>query len=193
VANAHSADLLPRGRIAVAASHDPQGTGDRLIIFDLAHSEEPVWQEELPWGHGAVWDDERGCVWALEASALKVFRLADWNTNSPRLELEGNFDLPETTGHDLAPVPGTSLLTITTTHHCWQFDRDEWALSPFVPLADVADVKCISVHPETGRIAYVRGDGEHWWNERVEFLGPAGEYCVAGEHFYKVRWSVAPL
>lgn len=50
-ANAHSADLLPGGRVAVAASHHAGGNGDRLILFDLAKSDQELLSEELPWGH----------------------------------------------------------------------------------------------------------------------------------------------
>ncbi len=45
--NAHSADLLPRGRIAVVASHLDNKPGDRLIVFDLAKSDAEIYHTDI--------------------------------------------------------------------------------------------------------------------------------------------------
>src|SRR5262249_49352827 len=52
--NAHSADLLPNGRIAVAASHDArENKGDALVLFDVKQADRELWRTELPVAHGA--------------------------------------------------------------------------------------------------------------------------------------------
>ena len=57
VVNAHSAEMLPGGRIAVAAaSHRDNQPGDRLIIFDSNEPGKELCDYPLFWGHGAVWD-----------------------------------------------------------------------------------------------------------------------------------------
>jgi hypothetical protein len=52
-------------------------------------------------------------------------------------------------------------------------------------------VKCISLEPRTGRIAYVRADeGEGvWWTFRLRFLNPEAEIQSPGQRIYKVRWG----
>jgi hypothetical protein len=188
-ANAHSADLLPGNRVAVAASHDRQGRGDRLILFDRTRPGEELGSEELPWGHGVVWDEQRQVLWALADEEIRVYRLSRWDTAEPKLERTAVIPLPEGGGHDLYPVPGTSLMTVTTKQHCWLFDRDARTLVPHPALSQHVGVKSISVHPVTGQVAYVQAEGEHWWAERLHFLNPEGTIHHPGQHYYKARWG----
>jgi hypothetical protein len=187
-ANAHSADLLPGNRIAVAASRDPRGRGDRLVIFDLARSDQPLWSEELPSGHGAVWDAQRQILWALADEDIRAYKLRDWETPEPKLERVLAISLPEGGGHDLYPVSGTAHLTVTTTNHCWLFDRDTRTFVLHPMLAEFRHVKSISIHPVTRQLVYVQAEGENWWAERLRFLNPESSLYTRGEHHYKARW-----
>ena len=189
-ANAHSADLLPGGRIAVAASHDNAGKGDRLILFDAARSDRELWSDELPWGHGVVWDEGRRVVWALADKDIRAYELRDWESAAPKLQRVATIALPEGGGHDLSPLAGTPMLAISTNNRCWLFDRDARTFRAHPDLGDKPRVKGISHHPATGQLAYVQAEGKDWWAERIHFLHPAGTLHVPGEHFYKVRWNV---
>src|SRR5688572_13974256 len=55
VTNAHSIEMLPGGRIAVAASVAKDGTGDRVVVFDASTGKELA-TDALRSGHGVVWD-----------------------------------------------------------------------------------------------------------------------------------------
>jgi hypothetical protein len=187
-ANAHSADLLPGGRIAVAASHDRAGKGDRLILFDLATSDRELSSVDLPWGHGVVWDDQRRLLWALADEDIRVYELRDWDSTLPKLQRVALIPLPERGGHDLSVVSST-LLAISTGNRCWLFDREARTFRPHPELGDKASVKSINHHPQSGQIAYVQAEGKNWWGERIHFLRPPGMVHVAGEHFYKARWN----
>jgi hypothetical protein len=189
-ANAHSADLLPNNRVAVAASFNREGRGDRLIIFDLNQPDQALWHEELPGGHGVVWDEERQLLWALSIQDIRVYQLDDWDTSAPKLINALTIDLPERGGHDLYPVPGTSLLMVTTGKHCWLFDRDKKTFTLHPELSEQAHVKSISQHPITKQVVYVQAEGDHWWAERLHFLNPEQTLHIPGEHFYKARWNI---
>jgi hypothetical protein len=190
-ANAHSADLLPANRVAVAASHDRAGKGDRLLLFDLTRPAQELGSEELPWGHGAVWDPQRQRLWALSNEDIRAYRLRQWDTATPRLERVAILPLPEGGGHDLYPLAGTPHLTVTTRQHCWLFDRDTHTFAPHPSLAEHAGVKSISVHPDTRRVVHVQAEGEHWWAERLHFLNPVETIHHAGQHYYKARWNAS--
>jgi Family of unknown function (DUF6528) len=190
--NAHSADMIPSNRIAVAASHSSDGNGDRLIVFDLNSPGRELCSVELSWGHGVVWDEERQILWALSGEDIRAYKLKDWETPNPHLERAATFELPEGDGHDLYPVPGTAWLSVSTGHHCWLFDRDRHNFIPHPELADHARVKSIAVNPLTGRMAWVEAEGDNWWAERVHFLNPGNTLYMPGEHFYKARWNTCP-
>jgi hypothetical protein len=187
-ANAHSADLLPGGRVAVAASHDRAGKGDRLILFDLATSDRELSSVDLPWGHGVVWDEQRRLLWALADEDIRVYEPRDWESTLPKLQRVALIPLPERGGHDLSVVSST-LLAMSTGNRCWLFDREARTFRPHPELGDKASVKSISHHPQSGQIAYVQAEGKNWWAERIHFLSPPGMVHVAGEHFYKARWN----
>ncbi len=191
VANAHSATVLPDKRVAVAASHLEE-RGDRLYIFDLARSGRSVYDTELPTGHGAVWDEQRKTLWALSGNDVRAYRLRDWATAAPALELVSRYALPEGGGHDLYPVSGTPMLTVTTNTRCWLFDRDRHVFAPHPELGGLAGVKSIAVNPETGQTAFVQADRPNWWSETLRFLGPERVVRVPGERFYKARWVREP-
>jgi hypothetical protein len=190
-ANAHSADLLPGGRIAVAASHHPGGRGDRLIVFDQAKSDQELLSEELPWGHGVVWDDRRRVLWALADEDIRVFELQDWESTAPKLRRVAVIPLPEGGGHDFSEVSGTPYIAMSTGNRAWLFDRGSRRFTPHPELGDRAKVKSISHHPTRPTIAYVQAEGANWWAERIHFLNPRGTLHVPGEHFYKARWNSA--
>lgn len=188
--NAHSADLLPKGRVAVAASRDPKGNqGDALILFDLEQPGRELWRGELPSGHGVVWDEQRQILWALADHDIRSFTLADWDTAAPKLTRSGLFKLPEGGGHELASVPGTPLLAVSTATKCWVFHRDTKAIAPHPTMAAMSSIKCISQHPSS-QIAFVQADRPNWWSERIQFINPAGSLSLPGEQFYKVRWVI---
>jgi hypothetical protein len=190
-ANAHSADVLPNGRVAVAVSHSSDGTGDRLILYDLARPDAELFSMELPWGHGVVWDAEREKLYALAHEDIRVYSLEDWESSKPRLEQLGIVALPENGAHDLHPVPGTPMLSVTTKTHCWFFDRDTHRISPHPLLGDLPHVKSICHHPQTGQVVYIQAtEPDCWWSEEVRFFNPQRTIRVPGARFYKARWDV---
>ncbi len=191
VANAHSATLLPGKRVAVAASH-LEDRGDRLFVFDLGRPGQSVFETPLPFGHGAVWDERRKTLWALSGNDLRAYRLRDWETAAPALELAGRYPLPEGGGHDLYPVSGTPTMTVTTNTRCWLFDRERHVFAPHPELGNLAGVKSIAANPETGQTAFVQADRPEWWSETVRFLRPERVWRVPGERFYKARWLREP-
>jgi hypothetical protein len=190
VVNAHSAELLPGGRVAVAASHRPDADGDRLVLFDLQKPEEPLFHTELYSGHGVVWDDERRLLWALGGDHLRTYRLRNGETSSPALEMEDEYDLPDSGGHDLYPVPDASLLFVTTRKRVWTFDTRRRTFSPHPQLSEVVEVKGVSMNPVTRQVVYVKADEGRWWTDTLRFLGPERTIELPGERLYKARWNV---
>jgi hypothetical protein len=185
---AHSAEILPRGRIAVAASTSKNPLANRLVLFDSKRSGQPLFDTELVSGHGVVWDERREMLWALGLSTLRTYRLSRWDTSKPELVKDGEYALPDESGHDLMAVPNTNLLSVTTHRHVWIFDRESRKFSPHPQLRDEENVKCVSVHPGTGEVAWTQADKGFWWTATLRFLNPVRSIHRKGERLYKVRW-----
>jgi hypothetical protein len=188
VENAHSAEMLPGGRILVAGSTGK--AGNRLALFDRTQPGKELASVPLQGAHGAVWDPETRTVWALGETELHTYALEGWETATPALALQRRIDLPDAGGHDLRAVPGTRHLVLTTRKNVWTLDRDCLMFEPHGRLGSREGVKCVDVHPGTGRIAFVQAETS-WWASRVRFQSPAGELHLPGERIYKARWNVA--
>ena len=182
--NAHSADLLPSNRVAVALSY--QTNGNRLAIYDLAQSDVELFSVNLHGAHGVVWDDARQVLWAMGENFLYTYELQNWDS-LPQLKLISTRSLPETGGHDMFPVPDSPEMTISTGWHCWLFNRDTGTFAPHPLLADTVGVKCITVRPFTSEIVYVQAEIQ-WWAERLRFLLPQKTIHFPGGQIYKARW-----
>jgi hypothetical protein len=186
VAMAHSADVLPGRRIAVAASLAAQG--NRLEIYDIDRPDRLRQAGELYSGHGVVWDERRSRLFALGMDAVRAYVLEDWNGAQPRLRLVDSFPLPgKADGHDLSPLAGTGEFIVSASDGVWRFDPDTRRYAPYEPLADLHNVKAVSVEPRTGRIAFQQPE-ESWWSHHVRLLAPAGSFEIRDMRVYKVRW-----
>ena len=185
--NAHSADILPGGRVAVASSVGKNG--NRLILFDLKWPEKPLYSDPLVSAHGVVWDGDRDILWALGGDELRAYRLVDWETDRPSLTQDAAFPLPGRGGHELSPVPGTPMLMITAGRRVYEFHRETRTFRVYPDLDGRESIKSISIHPLTGQVAYTMSGSEGWWTDRVRFLHPENDLVLPGERLYKARWN----
>lgn len=189
VPNAHSIELLPADRVVVASSTN--AAGNRLVLFDLARSEEPIASTPLISAHGVVWDASRESLWAIGLNELRRYRLDAWDSKSPSLKQEQTWPLPDEGGHDLQPVPGTADLVVTSHKTVSLFDRDRGEFRPHPELKDRPHVKAVATHLVSGKTYFVQAGEEHWWSESLQSLTPPTSTSIAGERLYKVRWLPA--
>ncbi|NRA40190.1 MAG: hypothetical protein HRU15_18740 [Planctomycetes bacterium] len=186
--NAHSADLLPYDRVAVAASVSDAG-GNRLIIFDIGVSDRELLSFDLPAGHGVVWDAQRHCLWALSSTDIRVYDLKDWESSQANLVLREIYATPSEGGHELFALNDSPYLALSTETQCYYFNRDSCEFSSHPQLADRAHINCLSLHNDTQQLAYTQKEDGNWWSENIYFEHPDKTLHFPGEHLYKVRWQ----
>jgi hypothetical protein len=192
VPGAHSAELLPSGRV-VATGSDSLIGGHTLELFDVNTSNRPLWKTELYSGHGVYWDQVHKVLWALGRYELRQYELAKWESKLPELKLRQSFPLPSPGGHDLSPAPDQSSLYITTDTDVVLFDLRSNSFRSDPRMKQLAFVKSVDVHPVTNRLAYVQAEGGYWWSSRIHFLEPdqakaSQTIALEGERLYKARW-----
>ncbi|WP_337176699.1 DUF6528 family protein [Paludisphaera sp.] len=188
VENAHSIELLPGDRVVVAGSTG--ANGNRLVLFDLARPDAPIWHAPLHSAHGVVWDEPRRALWAIGYDELRRYSLADWDSDRPSLKLERTHPLPDDGGHDLQAVPGSNDLAVTTHATVSLFDRETGEFRPHPALGGRKHVKALAIHPTTGETYFVQADSPEWWSRSLRSLDPPRTIPVEGERLYKARWLI---
>lgn len=106
--NAHSADMLPNDRVAVACSEG----GDVVQIFDIAKPNVVKFSTPLAYAHGVVWNPVTERLYAVGNNTFNIYKLTDWETSSPKLTLDKSIATGTwVTGlHDLTLVDENTLL-----------------------------------------------------------------------------------
>jgi len=186
ISEAHSADLLPDGRLIVAGAKETH----RLYLFHIEDGPFPGSARaelELQDAHGVVFDASRGEIWATGTDQLVRVACEDRS-----MRIVHRVTLPEAGAHDLSPHPRDGSLILTTATRAWRFDPRTDAIAPFEPLAAIPKLKSISIHPRTGLVAFQKGEAGNWWSDTAYILSPDGclQTCVLpGRRLYKVRWD----
>lgn len=181
--NAHSAAYLPNDRIAVALS--TAENGNALQLFDKDKPNEILYSDSFYSGHGAVWLPEMESLFALGYDQLREYKLKDWETDQPSLEMVNDWKIPDESGHDLFLTSDQRLL-LSTTNSVWQFDIAVSEFSEFEPLKGVEHVKSVNLNVETGELVYTKGEIS-WWTHHVYFENPHDTLLVEDINLYKVR------
>ena len=180
---AHSADLLPDNRIAVALSTHKKGNA--LEIYDIDRPEKVVFRDSLYSGHGVVWNEKRQRLYALGYKELREYELVDWNTERPSLRQVKMWEIPMNSGHDLSPVDDNRMLVSAHEGVMW-FDIDKEEFSPFAPLCDTENVKSVNYDPETQKLVYTKAE-ESWWTHNIYQENPDKVVTMDSLKVYKVR------
>ena len=186
VPNGHGVELLPKDRIVAAASTNAKG--NRLMLFEKSQPNVVLWDDPLPSAHGVVWDAARERLWAIGFKELRCYFLKDGSSRKPSLVLEHSSSLPDEDGHDLSAVPGSNDLILSTHSHVYLFGREKKEFRLHPELGDKKIVKGISIHPRTGRIAYIQANEKAWWSSEIHFLNPKGKIELSGQRLYRPRW-----
>jgi hypothetical protein len=186
VPNAHSIELLPGNRIAVAGSTAVSG-GNCVALYNIIEPERQLFKDSLYSGHGVVWDAKRKKLFALGYEELRQYILQDWSGNSPRLVLEKKWKIPGISGHDLQLSPDGNSLFLTEHENPWVFSLQTFEFKKLPELAGVANVKSFGRDAASGQLIFTIPE-ESWWTYHVKFLNPARTLAFPGMHVYKARW-----
>ena len=180
---AHSADLLPRDRVAVALS--THSKGNSLEIYDIAQPEKVLWRDSLYSGHGAVWHAERESLYALGYDVLREYKLKDWESDTPSLEMVASWSIPVKSGHDLMKVDAERMLVSGHEGVYW-FDVNSGEYTPFEPLQSTVNVKSVNYNAKSGKLVYTKAE-ESWWTHHIYQENPTKVITIEDMNIYKVR------
>ncbi|MFD0275083.1 DUF6528 family protein [Kitasatospora sp. NPDC127111] len=189
-ANPHSVELLPDGNVAVAAS-----TGGWVRLYTASQGPRSTGYAEyrLPGAHGVHWDGRTGLLWAVGDDLLTALRVGG-TPAVPVLTVVRSVALPESGGHDLAPVlaaPGR--FWVSTATHLWQYDPAGGRFTRVRLGGEAAerDLKSVGDEPGTGRLLTAAPDHAgacSWCTSVLTLHRPGGVRVLPGTQVYKARW-----
>jgi hypothetical protein len=197
----HSIELVGSDVVAVVSTG---GTGgNSLYLFDISGDAamnppaqgKSVLKFDSP--HGLHWDGAR--LWVVDTPGLHRCVVRRGGEGAPVAEVEKSWPfaaLGVIHGHDLRPVPGSSLLAITTHEKVLFFDMGEerWREDMFI---ERADVKAFDPAPD-GKTFLVTTAKTKWWTDSLELCTPGEKdggaafspfLTIPSAMIYKARWA----
>lgn len=180
---AHSIEMLPGGRIAIALSTHPKGNS--LELYDVDKPEQVLFRDSLYSGHGVVWMEEKQRLYVLGFDELRAYALAQWETDSPSLQLEKTWKLPIEDGHDLVRISDHEL-GFSGYEDVYKFDLTDEAFALFSPMQGKKDIKSFNYDVQTGYLVYTQAEID-WWTHHIYIEQPTKVLTVKDINLYKVR------
>lgn len=180
---AHTAEMLPGGKIAVALSTHRKGNS--IEVYDSRKSAQRLFTDSLYSGHGVIWNKRLQRLFALGFDELRCYRLTGPGSKTPLLALEKSWKLPDEGGHDLSAVDDNEMI-VSTHHDVFSFDIKNEKFSVFEPLAGKHDIKSVNYNKITGRLVYTQAE-QSWWTFNIYSTGPDQVIHIPDIKLYKVR------
>ncbi|TDD62384.1 hypothetical protein E1263_04305 [Kribbella antibiotica] len=184
--NPHSAELLPDGNVAVAASN---GGFIRVYTASQGSSSGNYASYALPDAHGVQWDPVRQVLWVLGGSKLAALKITG-TAAAPKLEEVSTVPGLTGGGHDLTPVlEDHDRLWVSTGSKVYQVSKSAAAI---VATFDQDAIKSVSSMPNAQQVRTTPKSGcrTGWCTDTVNFAVPAASRTIPGAEIYKARvWS----
>ena len=193
--NAHSAELLPGNRIAVACSEGTSTTHNQVQIYDISKPNSILFSTPLTSGHGVVWSDDTQRLYAMGGQSLNVYSLVDWDTASPKLKLEKSITTPQSGTHDLTMADATTL--VVAGKKAYLFDIYSEKFTEMTHFSACTALKSVNYNPLTSELWYTDAtvpEGTQSWSTHtlryatdIAASSMAGSISITDMDVYKVR------
>ena len=180
---AHSAEMLPGNKLAVALSRTNRGNA--MKIFDGNQNNKELLSDSLYCGHGVVWVDKLQRLYALGFYELRCYKFTGLNTSIPHMTLEKSWQLPSNNGHELTYITDNKLL-VSVQKNVYIFDIAKQTFSIYKPLNNLQNIKSANLNVQTGQVIYTKSE-IRWWTHHLYSLYPTWKTTIENVNLYKVR------
>lgn len=173
--NAHSAEILPGNRIAVACSDGTTATHNQIQIYDIAQPNKVLYQTTLDSAHGVVWNPQTERLYAIGGKSLNIYKLKNWESSSPSLELERGETTPQNGLHDLTLVNPSTLCV--AGKRAYLYDTGTRTFTEMKLFSSSTSLKSVNYNDETNEV---------WWTDATV---PEGTQTWSSQ---TIRYSTDP-
>lgn len=195
VPNAHSAEYIPGGYIAVATSTGSTANHNKVQLFSVDRSEIVLAQADLYSGHGVVWDYKRNVLYAGGGDVIKTFRINGLGTDKPSFELVKTVKTPQSGLHDINRVDDNTISVAGNRAYLFNVETEQFKEMPL--FSGSTALKSLNYNAETGEVWYtdatVPEGAESWssqkirYSRNIEASAPDRIIKVEDLDMYKVR------
>lgn len=166
--NAHSAELLPNNRLVVACSEGSGSGNNSVQLYDISQPNQILYQSALGSAHGVVWNETTQRLYAIGGQSLQVYKLKDWETASPSLELEKTIQTPQGGLHDMSYVNSNTLCIGGRRAYLYDIGANQF--TEMTLFAASTAIKSINYNDETGELWYTDStnpEGSQSWSTQT--------------------------
>lgn len=193
--NAHSAEYLPGGYVAVACS---VSGGDCIQLYSVNKNNVPLKMYSLGSAHGAVWMEATQRLYAIGGSTLQIYKL---DADKGELELENTISTSAyVTGlHDISAVDDVTLIMGGNKCALYNITTGVFTAVPHFNVSGRTGIKSLNYNAETGECFYTyatagTAEGSYdWSSHKVRYTdningGGEEKYVLVDDiNMYKVR------
>ncbi len=193
--NAHSAELLPNNRIAVACSTGDGSNNNQIQLYDISSPNKILHRAALTSAHGVVWNETTQRLYAIGGQSLQIYKLKDWDSAEPALELEKTVQTPQSGLHDLSSVNSNTLCV--AGKRAYLYDIGSGVFTEMKLFAASTALKSLNYNDETGEMWYtdstVPEGTQNWSTQTIRYAtdmngtAAARTIRVPDLDIYKVR------
>ena len=165
VPNAHSAEYIPGGYIAVATSTGSTANHNKVQLYNSARSEVVLASADLYSGHGVVWDYKRNVLYAAGGDVIKIFKINGLGTDKPSFELVKSIKTPQGGIHDINRVDDNTITVAGKKAYLFNVDKEQFTEMPL--FSGSTALKSLNYNAETGEAWYTDAtvpEGEESWS-----------------------------
>lgn len=169
VPNAHSAEYIPGGYVAVATSVGSTDLHNNVQLYSIDKSEQILAKADLYSGHGLVWDYSRSVLYGAGGDVVKVFDVT--LGEKPAITLKKTIKASKNGIHDLMRVDNSTLTV--AGDHAYLFNVDTEMFTEMALFSGSSSIKSLNYNGETGEIWYtdatIPEGGESWSSQKIRY------------------------
>ena len=196
--NAHSAELLPGGYVAVACSTDG---GDCIQLYKIGENNSVKSSYPLSSAHGVVWNNATKRLYAVGGNNLQIYA---WDQDEGKLTLENTINTKSyATGlHDISLVDDNTLIMGSSKCALYKIKENSFQQVTWFNDSRTAGIKSLNYNPKTDELYYTYAvaathEGNYDWStQTIRYTNkPFSNYDISQEmqikvpdiNMYKVR------
>lgn len=123
-----------------------------MQLYDISQPNLILHQSALGSAHGVVWNETTQRLYAIGGQSLQIYKLKDWETAAPSLELEKTVQTPQGGLHDMSYVNSNTLCIGGRRAYLYDIGTNQF--TEMTLFAASTAIKSINYNDETGELWY---------------------------------------